>query len=251
MIYLLYGTDKDKAREKARGLVDSLLKKKPDASFFKLTTENWNEASFSEYIGGQGLFENKYIVLADGLFEDKDIKELVVKRVKEIQESQNVFIFREGTLDKATLGKFEKAAEKVQEFEAPEVPKGRKFGMDTVNPLNLAEFNIFSLTDALGKRDKKELWVLYQKTVIKGVPGEEVHGLLFWQIKNMIIASEAKSAKEAGMNPFVFSKAQGFAKKWTLDELKKYSSDLISLSHDARRGIHDFDGALERFVLSI
>ena len=36
MIYFFYGTDTDKARNKAHELVESLRKKKSEAGFFKL-----------------------------------------------------------------------------------------------------------------------------------------------------------------------------------------------------------------------
>lgn len=239
MLYFLYGSDKDKARQKAADLVAALQKKKPDASFFKLTRDNWNEGSFEEYIGGQGLFENKYIVLADGLFEDKANKEFIVKRLSDLHESQNVFIFREGELDKATLTKVEKNSEKVQEFALKETGEVKD------------EFKIFTLTDALGRRDRKSLWMLYQGAKNADVEDEQIHGILFWQIKNMLLAQKSKTAKEAGLNPFVFSKAQGFGKNYRDGELSKMSSQLIHLYHDARKGIHDLDVALEKWILGI
>ena len=39
MIYFFHGTDIDKARGKAHDLIDSLIKKKPDASFIKIDAE--------------------------------------------------------------------------------------------------------------------------------------------------------------------------------------------------------------------
>ncbi len=239
MLYFLYGEDKDKARAKATGLVETLLKKKPDAAFFKLTDENFSEAHFEEYIGGQGLFENKYIVLADGLFGNKEIKEFVVKRLKDLKESQNIFILREGETDKATLTKIEKNAEKVQEFALANAPQKKE------------EFKIFSLTDAFGRRDRKALWVLYQQAKLANVEDEQIHGILFWQVKNMLVSMQTKSAADAGLNPFVFTKAQGFARNFKNEELVKKSAELVELYHDARRGIHELGSAMECFILSI
>ena len=116
MIYLLYGTKPDESRIKANALVDSLLKKRPDASLFRLDSDSWQEVAFDEYVGGQGLFVQKYIVFLDRLFEKKEIKEYVVERLKEFKASDNIFIVLENELDKATLGKFEKTAEKIQVF---------------------------------------------------------------------------------------------------------------------------------------
>ena len=191
-----------------------------------------------ELIFSQGLFERKFIVFVNRLFENAEAKEAIVKKLSAIAKSENIFIFLEGKVDKATLLLIAEVAEKVQTFETKEGKK--KF-----------EFNIFSLTDAFGKRDRKNLWVLYQKASASGAIPEEIHGILFWQVKNMILASETGSATEAGLAPFPFMKAKQFLKNYTLNELKHISSKLVTLYHDSHRGIHDFEIALERFVLTI
>lgn len=249
MIYLLHGTDFKKSREKLHSLVDSLLKKKPDASFFKLDSSNISEAQLDELISGKGLFEQKYIVQMDGLLENTKTRDLVVDKIKEISESENIFVFIEENITKPVLKKVEKVAKKVQEFEGK--IGGRKFGVVGGGELDLDDFNIFSLTDAFGKKDKKGLWVLYQKAKINNIPAEEIHGLLFWQLRSMITAQNSANASESGLKPFVFNKSLGFAKNFEKNKLKEMSSDLISIYHDARRGIVDFDIALEKFILEI
>lgn len=246
MLYFLHGTDKDSAREKARELLETLQTKKPDAAQFRLEPEKWSESFFDELIGSQGLFEQKYIVFADKLFENAEAKEAILGRLKEVGESENIFIFLEGKVDKATLTKIEKRAAKVQVFEE----KGGK-GAPSFDRASPKDFNIFSLTDAFGRRDKKNLWVLYQKSVESDVAPEEVHGILFWQLKSMMLADEAKTAKEAGLAPFVFSKAKGFLNNFSSIELKDFSKKLVALYSDARRGAVEFEIGLERFILNI
>ncbi len=238
MLYFFYGGDKDTAREKMNALVDALLKKKPDAELFRIDAENWNEAKLQELTVGQGLFNNSYIVQVVSLFENKEAKEIFTDRLDEIAESPNVFIVLEGDVDKKTLLAITDVAEKVQLFENKE---GKK----------KPEFNIFSLTDAFGRRDKKNLWVLYQKAVASGAVPEEIHGILFWQLKSMLLAVTAKTAGEAGVAPFVFTKAKSFLKNYTPEELKTLSSKLVHMYHDAHRGIHDFEIALERLILTL
>ncbi len=243
MIYLLYGSNIDKSREKLHDLVNSLLKKKPDASHLKITDENFNEAELDEHISGLGLFASKSIIEVDNVFRNKDAKEVILKRIKDIAASDNVFVFLEGELNKTEVTKFEKNAEKIQEFEL-DTPS-------SVGAVKIKDFNIFSLTDALGRRDKKQLWVLYTKAKQREIADEEIHGILFWQIKATLLALQTKSAAEAGLNPFVYQKSLGFAQNFSLPELKKISSNLISIYHNARRGIHDFDVALEKFILEM
>lgn len=239
MIYLLHGTDTTKLRKKSRELLDNMFAKKPNASFVRIDTENFEESRIEEFVGSQGLFENKYIIVFDNLFADKDIAEILLKNIKEISESQNIFIFLEGKFNKAELSKFEKYAEKIQKFElGGEASK-------------LEKFNMFSLTDALGRRDRKQLWVLYQKAKLNNISDEEIHGILFWQVKTMLLAGSASSAESAGLKEFVFRKSTGFLKNYTEKEVKKLAFSLTALYHDTRRGIHEIDNALERFILEI
>lgn len=240
MLYLLYGKAVHEAKQKANELLSTLQKKKPDASVFRLEGEKFSYATFDELIGGQGLFEQKYVVYCSQLFENKEAKEYVLEKIKEVAASENIFIFVEDALDKATLSKFEKYAAKIQHFEKEEDRSSRS-----------KEFNIFSLTDAFGRRDKKNLWVLYQKAKTVSVEPEEIHGILFWQLKALLSASESSNAKESGLAPFVFSKAQGFLKNFSNEELVMLSSKLVALYSKARRGRVDFYLGLERFILEL
>jgi DNA polymerase III delta subunit len=240
MIYLLYGDNFTQARAKLREIIESQLKRNPDASYFKLNDETWDEGKLEEFIGGQGLFQNKYIVVLDGLLEEEDSEKVVLGKIKEIETSANIFIIIEKNLTKDIVGKIEKRAEKVQKFESSKKIVSEK-----------KEFNVFTLTDALGARDKKKLWVLYEKGVLSGVDPEEMHRLFFWQVKAMLGAASSESAMSAGLNPFVHKKSLGFAKNFKKDELVNLSRKLITLYHEARRGAVDFDVALERWVLEI
>ena len=246
MIYLFFGQDIDKARQKANTVADSLIKKRPDASLFRLNSDTWQEAAFDEYVGGQGLFVQKYIVFLDRLFENKEIKEYVVGQLKALKESQNIFIVLEGALDKATFTKFEKNAEKVQEFAGEKEGDGK----GAKKPVS-GDFNMFAMTDALGSRNQKRLWTLYQKALRHGAVEEELHGMLFWQIKSMILALSSSGPAESGLNPFVYSKAKGYAKNFSADELKALSSQLVVMYHKAHRGEVDFAAELEKFFLEI
>jgi DNA polymerase III delta subunit len=244
MIYLLYGRDGDKARKKLHELVESLLKKKPDASHVRMNDETFSEQELESLLGSMGLFSNKAIIELDNIFRNKDSKQIILEKLKEIASSENIFVFLEGELNKTDLTKFEKNAQKVQEFKQTERAHFKEVSKEK-------DFNIFSLTDALGKKDKKQLWVLFQKATMKNISPEEIHGILFWQIKALLLATESQSAKEAGLNPFVFQKSQGFARNFSLPELRAISSKLVELYHQARRGIIEFETGLERFILEM
>ena len=241
MIYLLYGNDTHTSRKKLHTLLDGLFKKRPDAEYFHITSENILDYSIEELISSQGLFDKKYIVVLDNLFEDSvkenNKKDELVKCLKEMQKAEHVFIFLENKIDKKTKIRFKKYTERIQEFTVKEIKKEK--------------FNIFSLTDAFGRRDKKSLWILFQNAKAKGISDEEIHGILFWQVKSMLLTLQNNSAKEAGLNPFVFNKSKGFLKNYSDKDLRGFSQNLITLLHNSRRGICEFNISIERFILAL
>jgi len=237
MFYLLHGTDSKKVRAKVGSTVASLLKREPNASHFRLTDETVTSDALAEYLGGQGLFAGKILVVLDRVFDDSTAKELVLDRVKDIASSDNIFIILEGELDAKTKKKLEKYAEKVQVFDQRPTTKDQRL-----------KFNIFGLTDALGNRDKKKLWVKYQQALRSGSAPEELHGILFWQTKTLLLVAQKSTA---GLKPFVVSKAKKFLNNWTEDELKTLSSQLVDVYHEARRGGPELEIGLEQFVLSL
>ena len=239
MIYLLYGDDTRGARAKLKALIETLRIKKPDATFVRVSEESFREDRLEEYIGAQGLFESRLIIVFDCVLSNKDAGNIILTSLKELSQSKNICIFLEEALDTKTLGAFRKHSQKVQSFLL-----GKQIQTK-------AAFNIFSLSDALGERNKRRLWVLYQKGKFNGVSAEEAHRILFWGVKNIHLAQSTQNAEEAGLNPFVFKKMAQFAQNFTTAELNNLSASLIALYHDARRGVTPLDIALERFILSI
>ena len=201
MLYLLHGTDTKKAREKLRSLVDKLLSKQPDAGYFRFDSDSFEADTLAEHISGQGLFSKRSIVVLDNVFVNTEAKELVLERVKDIADSENIFVLLEESLDKKTLGKLERYAEKAQVFDQQPTTNNQR-----------QKFNIFSLTDALGNRDSRKLWTLYQRALRSGSVPEELHGILFWQVKAMLLVTRGSTN---GLKPFVISKARRFRyNKW-------------------------------------
>jgi DNA polymerase III delta subunit len=247
MIYFYYGTDTESARKKAKITIDSLLLKKPDATLIKIGDEDLSLGKLSELAGGQGLFSSKYIVFLYKTFDNKENKELILKDLKEIKGSDNIFIFAEGKMDKVSLTKIEKNAEKVQEFIKPEKALTKK----EARAQKGEKIDFFEFSNALGKRDKRGLWVLYQDALAEQVPAEEVHGIFFWQVKSMLLAKNCKTAEEANMKPYPYQKSKEAARNFKDGELENLSTKLVSMYHEAHRGNIDFFVALEKFILEL
>ena len=186
MIYFYFGSDFDNARKKAKVTVDSLLSKKPDATLIKIGDEDIKEDRIAELVGGQALFSSKYIVYFYKTFDNKKNREIILKSIKEISKSDNIFIFAEGKLDAGAVTKIGKSAEKIQEFTKPEKTLNKKEKLALIGE----KIDFFEFADALGRRDKRGLWVLYQDALAEQVPAEEVHGIFFWQVKSMLLAKK-------------------------------------------------------------
>ena len=237
MFYLIYGADTHKARKKLHELLDLAQKKRPGAEIFKLTSENWNEGQFDELLISRGLFEQKYTVVLDNLFERKEIKDYILDRLKGLADSEQIFLIIEGKIDASSLKKISSQAKQAQEFVKAETGK--------------QELNIFSITEGLVRKDKKHLWISYVDLLGKGAGVEEIHGILFWQIKNMILANGAQSQMDSGLSPYVYKNSLTGARNYKEEELLEMSLDLVGMTHKVRQGQGDLEIVLEKWILTL
>ncbi len=238
MIYFVTGKEREGVQKKLHELTAALQKKRPSALLFRMSADEWDSNAFDGIATGQGLFEHKYIVVLDGLFAQEEAAAYLEDKLDELIAADHAFLFVEYSPKAATKKLLEKKAEKTWEV-ADAASVGKK-----------EAFNIFSLTDALGERNKARLWVLYQKALMQGSEPEEIHGILFWQIKSMLATAQSKTAEDAGLKPFVWGKAQKFLRNYTHDELKKISSCMVGLYHGARLNGTALEDDLESFLLN-
>ena len=113
------------------------------------------------------------------------------------------------------------------------------------------EFNIFALTDALGARQRREAWILYQKALGAGLSAEEIFFKIVWQVKSMLIASRTRNVGETDMKVFPYNKAKGFLKNFKSGELEKLSESLAVGYHRARRGEVEIETLVEKLLLGL
>jgi hypothetical protein len=109
--------------------------------------------------------------------------------------------------------------------------------------------NSFALTDAVQAGDKKRAWILYRQLLASGASPEELHGVLSWSARSVVLASKTKSAEEAGMKSFPYTKAKQVARRLKPGEAEAHSAELVRLYHDARSGRGDLEDLLEVYLL--
>ena len=236
MLYIIYGTDREKGRKRFQALREKLCG--VCASEYVTREGDATEEFLDTSMSSRGLFGETTLFVLDGILEKKAEQEVLASRAQVLAASPNYFLIFEPTLDKNVVAEILEHATEAEEY------VGKK--VDT-----RPAFNIFLLGDALGMRNKKDLWVLYEQAITAGFESEEICGTLFWSVKNIALMKNAKQGDECGLNPFVAKKSRGFATNYTQEEVTKLSRSLPSIYHEAHRGGEPMNIALEKFILSL
>ncbi len=235
MIYSFSGTDNKKSFEKASAIFQNLKNKKPDASFLSFDEEEISLSILDELIGSQGLFSNKIVAYLKCPLERTDLKKEILKKIKLLKDSENIFVWVEKDLNVSEEKALAEASEKHI------ISKG--------NIKEKEDFNIFSLTEAFGRRDKFKLWTLILDAYKKNKSAEEIQGVLFWQAKSIALSKSEKTAEGAGLKPFSYSKAKQFGNNFSDEEINNSIKKLVEIYHEAHLGKVNFEMALEEFAL--
>jgi len=98
-----------------------------------------------------------------------------------LAEAPVVFVHLETKFPSELVRQVEKAGGKIEEFA----------GVKS-SALDKNSFNLFSLCDALGRRDRRELWILCQQALAAGLVAEEIFWKLVWQTKNDALGRQVR-----------------------------------------------------------
>ncbi len=239
MLYFFSGSDHIKRLQTLDTLTSSILKKNTQARIISRSELEASSREIEELIGGQSLFGDVFIVILSRTLDQVLIRNILTARAPDFQNSTNHFIFSDDELPVDIKEVAEAHSELSQKFDIPKKVAPR--------------FNFFDLSDQFGRRDKKGTWLLYRQALLAGADPRELHGILFWIVKAMRIASglsgKPNAAAASGLNPFVFKKAATFARNFAAIELSRISDDLVSLFHDSMRQGRDLEMDIEAFIL--
>lgn len=244
MLYLIYGTNTNKVRAKQKELISIMQSKQPNVSLYKVTSENWKDTMLDELLSSQGLFLAKYIVTLDRLLEDKEISPSVMDMevLREMKESDHAWIIVEEKVLAVNLKKIEKVAFKIFDFN--EVGAGA--GGNKKDRLNAFDF-----AEQFAGKNKVGAWNEFLKLKDAELAGEEIHGVLWWQMKSVYLAKFCNNAEMAGLTPYSFTKALRLSKGWELKELNKLLDKLVEIYHEAHRGNVDLMVEIEKLALKL
>ncbi len=110
-----------------------------------------------------------------------------------------------------------------------------------------ANYNIFRLTDALARKDKKKALEALYVALDNGEKPTELLGLLAWQIRNLLrFKSNPDKSSDLKLHPFVLEKIRESARFFSIDELSAILSKIIDLDLAFKTG-----GLNEKTALSL
>ena len=233
MIYVFFGTDVIETRRKAQ---EFYTQKKTDAvSITRFIPNKWRAEDMEAAIGSTSLFGETDIFVIDSPEEQPDMKTYVYAHMEDFATSPNIFVLIEGSLRAPEKKKVQKYATEVTESVLPKE----------------AAFNIFGLADALLRKDKKSLWILYTQAKMAGHASEEISGTLFWQVKMLALAHRTQSADEAGVSAFPYNKAKRALSAHSKESVQEMLTSLVTLYHKGHGGEGDMDTLLEEWILTV
>jgi len=220
MIHLFTGDDAKKKIE----AYEKFLKSAPKGTeVFSVNHNNFNEMEIESFYSGAGLFFTKCIVVFSNILEREDKRDFILKKLDFMKESDNDFVFLEGKLLKPVVEAFKKnlpaqaGKTQINLFELPKEKKER--------------FDNFLLANAFANRDKLNLWIYFRQAMDLGVGMEELIGVLFWKVKDMILKKNFT--------------------KFKLEELQNIANKLSYLLPEARKKGLDDEAVFEKFLLDV
>jgi hypothetical protein len=240
MLYLIYGTNTKKVRAKQKELVGIMQNKQPDVLLYKITPENWKDNVLDEMLSTQGLFLAKYIVVLDKVLEDKEISQFVMEVLKELRESDHAWIIIEEKLTSINLKKIEKAALKIFDYN----------NVDEDASVKKQRILAFDFAEQFASKNKVGAWKEFLKLKSADLAGEEIHGVLWWQMKAVYLAKLSQTVGDTGLTPYSYQKALRMSKGWETKELNALLDYLVEVYHEAHRGNIDLMIKLEELALS-
>lgn len=231
MIYLFYGNNVAKVRDKAFAWVAVARAKEPNLAYVRLAREELTSAALEDAALSGGLFIKRLLILIDDPFpvaraasedgessdEEGSVNSVFEEHLDALAASDNAIVILAPKLGAVKAKKLIAKAKVEYKFDAPAAREdARGFNGNLVN--------------ALGDRSREKLWLEINRALAAGDAPEMLLGLLHWKARDIMSKS---------------------SRAWKPSEARSLSLALIELLQSSRRGGLDLSLALEKFALSI
>ena len=212
MIYLFSGDDVKNKIISYEKFIKSIPK---EVEPFFISRNNFNPTQIESLYSGSSLFSPLCSAIFQNALEYEETRDFVLGKLKMMGESNNYFIFLESKLNKSILDAFKKARAEINIFELPKEKKEK--------------FDNFLIANAFANKDKLNTWIYFRQAIENGASLEEISGIIFWKIKDMILKKNFSKFKE--------------------EQLKDFVSKLSYLIPEARKEGLDAESVFEQFLL--
>lgn len=212
MLHVITGAD----RKKARAALWKAVRAAAQTHAARIAHVREGESAardIRESLQGEGLFGERRVLVCDEVCGQEDARLALVSLLAHCKAMKTPCFVYEEKPDAEAKRVLKKYADSYDEYALAKKEQ---------------DDGAFSVAHALGRRDKKALWVSYISALSHGASPEAIHGILFWKVKALL--SGGKTA---------FSET----------ELRALVKALATLPHEARRRGLDMEYALERFLL--
>src|SRR3989344_6902724 len=214
MLYLFSG---DNVKEKNLSYEKFIKSLPPGMETFSVNGNDFNPTQIESFYSGSSLFSPMSAVLFRDVLEREEVRDFILDKLNPMSQSDNSFIFVEGKLNKSVLDAFKKARAEINVFELPKAKKEK--------------FDNFLVANAFSQKDKLNMWIYFRQAMDIGVGMEEIVGVLFWKIKDMLLKKDFRKFSEV--------------------ELKNSASRLSYLLPQARKKGKDAEATFEQFLLEM
>jgi len=212
MIFLFAGDDAKNKHSAYEKFIKSLVKER---ELISIGRNSFDPLQIESFYSGASLFYPISAIIFENILEYSEKRDFILERISLMASSENFFIFLEGKLNKSTIDIFKKSRAELNIFELPKAKKEK--------------FDNFLVANAFEKKDKLHAWIYFRQAMDRGVGMEEIIGVLFWKIKNMLLRKNFGKFRE--------------------EELKDYVSHLSYLLPQARKKNEDAEAVFEKFLL--
>mgnify|MGYP001566822422 CR=1 FL=1 len=238
MIKFYIGEDTQNARKSLRKEVELARKESPYSLYVRFDETSYDSGNALDAFSGGGMFNPWNILIFEDISEHEDGESFYESILPQFIDTEHRVFIQEKKLNKKIFDKFKDKAT-ILDF-AP--PKKKEIIQ-----------NNFAIADAIGAKDKKNIWVEFEKARRSGRAMEEVHGTIFWAFKSLYICRtmEREEALASGMKEYTFRTYKNYSKNYLVDDLKRILTELKEMYHDAHRGDGDLGLALERMLLGL
>lgn len=244
MLIVAIGNNHQQRNSYVAKVLADLKVKRASATETLVEPHNATPDTVRELLSTNGLYDEKRIIVLKNLTDLKQDSMVDVKEWRsffneecalDMQASQHAFVFVAEESNKAVKCLQDKAHTFKEFVQAKKVIQ--------------KDNTVFLIANKFIEKDKKNCWKLFVEAGKKGIPTEEIHGILLWQLKALKEVLLSGDQKKTTLSPFVYTKTAKSAHLWQVDDVDKKLVLFATLGSGEERG--NLSLYIEKMIISL